>query len=70
MGGIDIGEMFLNFMLHPRMQPYAGVDVTPFFPEELELTESERRFIWEHWGRCGMGFRFFPISSRPRCSVC
>jgi hypothetical protein len=35
MGDIDIGEMFLNFMLHPRMQHHAGVDLTPFFPEEL-----------------------------------
>jgi hypothetical protein len=34
-----------------------------FFPEELELTESKRRFIWEHWGRCGMGFRFSPYQA-------
>jgi hypothetical protein len=60
MGDIDIGEMFLNFMLHPRMQQFAGVDLTPFFPEELT---SELRVLWEHWGRCGMGFRFSPYQA-------
>jgi hypothetical protein len=25
---IDLGEMFLNYFLDPRIQPYAGVDVT------------------------------------------
>jgi hypothetical protein len=60
MGDIDIGEMFLNFMLHPRMQQYAGVDVTPFFPEELG---PDRQLIWEHWGRCGMGFLFSPYQA-------
>lgn len=60
MGDIDIGEMFLNFMLHQRMQQHAGVDLTPFFPEELT---PERRVIWEHWSRCGMGFRFSPYQA-------
>jgi len=60
MGDIDIGEMFLNFMLHPRMQQHAGVDLTPFFPEELT---ANRKVIWEHWCRCGMGFRFSPYQA-------
>jgi hypothetical protein len=60
MGDIDIGEMFLNFMLHPRMQQHAGVDLTPFFPEELT---ANRKVIWEHWSRCGMGFRFSPYQA-------
>jgi len=60
MGDIDIGKMFLNFMLHPRMQQHAGVDLTPFFPEELTVS---RKVIWEHWCRCGMGFRFSPYQA-------
>jgi hypothetical protein len=60
MGGIDIGEMFLNFMLHPRMQPYAGVYITPFFPEELAALPSSHHTLWLHWVRCGMGFCFSP----------
>jgi hypothetical protein len=32
MGDIDIGGMFLNFMLHERIQLYAGVDLTTIFP--------------------------------------
>jgi len=34
MGDIDISEMFLNFMLHPRLQPYARIDLTPYFGKE------------------------------------
>jgi len=60
MGDIDIGEMFLNFMLHPRIQQHAGVDLTPFFPEELT---ASRKVIWEHWCCCGMGFRFSPYQA-------
>jgi hypothetical protein len=63
MGDIDIGEMFLNFMLHERIQPYAGVDLTPFFPEELKETMPGWRCLWEHWGRCEMGFRFSPYQT-------
>jgi len=63
MGDIDIGEMFLNFMLHERIQPYAGIDLTPFFPEELCQSPNGRRFLWEHWGRCGMGFCFSPYQT-------
>ena len=29
----DYGEMFLNFPMHPDLQPYCGIDVTQFFPE-------------------------------------
>jgi hypothetical protein len=63
MGDIDIGEMFLNFMLHPRMQQYAGVDLTPFFPEEVSNSSTARRVLWELWTRCGMGFKFSPYQT-------
>ena len=61
MGDIDIGDMFLNFMLHERIQPYAGVDLTPFFPEEL--SSGTRQVLWERWGRCAMGFKTSPYQA-------
>ena len=35
MSDCDVGEMFLNFMLEPKLRPYAGVDLTFLFPEEV-----------------------------------
>lgn len=53
MWGIDIGEMFLNFCLHPELWPFAGVDLHPYFQDETrpDLT------LWEHWVRCMMGLK-------------
>ena len=61
MGDLDIGEMFLNFILHDRIQPYAGVDLSPFFPEEL--SQDGRVVLWERWGRCAMGFTTSPYQA-------
>jgi hypothetical protein len=33
MADVDIGEMFLNFILHEGVRPYAGVDLTHYFPD-------------------------------------
>jgi hypothetical protein len=52
----DIGEMFLNFFLDPRIRRFAGMDFTKFYPEELD---EIKKFIWEMWNRCAMGFRPF-----------
>jgi len=35
MGDLDIGEMFLNFCLHPKLQKLCGVDLRPYFAEEI-----------------------------------
>ena len=35
MGNLDFGEMFLNFILHERIQVYCRVDLAMFFPEEV-----------------------------------
>jgi hypothetical protein len=35
MGDMDIRDMFHNFMLHEDVQKLAGLDITPFYPEEL-----------------------------------
>ena len=38
----DVGEIFLNFMLEPKLRPYASVDLTCLFPEEVS---AENQFI-------------------------
>jgi hypothetical protein len=59
MGDIDIGDMFHNFVLHESLHRVAGIDLTFFFPEELVMKEK-LKVLWEHWGRCGMGFKSSP----------
>ena len=49
----DIGEMFLNFMLEPKLRPFAGVDLTCLFPEEVSV---EHQLIQGCWERILMGF--------------
>ena len=56
MGDLDIGEMFLNFCLHPALQPFCGVDVKPYFPEEVNPDAT----LWEVWVRCMMGLKPSP----------
>jgi hypothetical protein len=63
MGDIDFSEQFLNFILHEKVQRYAGVDVTPFFPE---LVDSTKHVLWLHWERCGMGFVPSPYNAIQR----
>lgn len=31
MGDLDMGEQFLNFPLHPRLQEHFGIDLRPYF---------------------------------------
>jgi len=46
LGDINIGDMFLNFILHEDVRVVAGIDLTPFFPAELE-GNHHRHVIWE-----------------------
>jgi len=66
LGDVDIGEQFHNLVMHASLQPYAGVDVTPFFPEEI-LTPVEgtrgKQTLWLRWTRCGMGFKMSPYNA-------
>ena len=41
MSDVDIGEMFLNFMIHPDIRPYCGVDLTPYFGEKGRHRDSK-----------------------------
>ena len=64
---LDIGKQFHNFVMHIRLQPYAGVDVTAFFPDEF-LTPAAygkrgKRTLWLRWTRCGMGFKISPYNA-------
>ena len=59
MGDLDIGEMFLNFVLNEEVRQYCGIDLTRVFPEEVQPGEV----LWETWARCGMGFTFSPYQA-------
>jgi hypothetical protein len=51
MDDIDVAEQFYNFLLDLAIQPFCGVDLSPYFPE---LTS------WERWTRCIMGIKTSP----------
>ena len=57
---LDIGEMFLNFMMHKEARQLVGVDITPLFPEEVK---AGKHVVWERWERCGMGLKFSPYQT-------
>ena len=61
MGDINIGDMFLNFMLHEKVRVVAGVYLAPFFSEEAH--QRGIKMIWERWVRCGMGFKTSPYNT-------
>jgi len=46
---VDLGEMFLNYPLDLKIQPYAGVDLRTL---DLEGIQED----WRRWTRCFMGF--------------
>jgi hypothetical protein len=58
MGDLDVGEMFLNFMLETRCSYLAGVDLSKYIQE---LGGNPRH--WARWGRCGMGVRPSPYQT-------
>ncbi len=64
---VDVGEMFLNFMLHPNLRPYCGVDLTPY---ELDLpetsgapTQTSAEKVWVSWDRIAMGLTWSPYQA-------
>ena len=58
MGDLDIGEIFLNFLLHPRLRPYTGVDLRPFVLAADLPPDSDGLL---RWTRMAMGLRLSPF---------
>jgi hypothetical protein len=56
----DVGEMFLNFVLHESVQAICGVDLTKYFPEGVP---EGTQVLWERWTRCTMGLRSSPYQA-------
>jgi len=54
MGDLDLGEMFHNFPLDIDLQPFCGIDMSPYFDEVTS---------WERWVRLMMGLRPSPYCS-------
>ena len=54
----DMGEMFLNFQLDPKIQPFAAINVGP-----LELPSDEFKHQWMEWNWTLMGFKALPYNS-------
>jgi hypothetical protein len=48
---VDLGEMFLNFTLHESLQQFCGVDLMPYFTEDMV---EGCQMLWERWTRCLM----------------
>lgn len=51
---LDLGEMFLNFPMHPSIQPFCGLDLRPY------LDPTSHKTMWERWCRCMMGWKASP----------
>ena len=47
MSDCDVGDMFLNFMLAPKLLPYATVDLVYLFPEGVSPANEFIRGWWE-----------------------
>jgi hypothetical protein len=56
MADTNIGEMFLNFVLHGTLRELAGVDVTHY----REASENPTGVCWGQWTRCAMGLKPSP----------
>ena len=62
---IDIGEMFLNFMLHDDLRALSGVDLKFARSDDVNDEEWERTRpeVYERWCRNWMGLRDSPYRS-------
>jgi hypothetical protein len=57
MWDVDLGEFFLNFILHPTIRLYTFVDFTKYFPNE------EGTALWEAWQQAAMELRLSPYQA-------
>ena len=61
MADMDVGEMFVNFILHESMQALTGIDLTQFFGEKD--SSGEPKLLWERWTRAAMGLKSSPYQA-------
>ncbi len=56
---LDVGEQFLNYKLHVRLQQLMGVDVREVWSQDpaYEPWEASRTGNWERWEHNWMGLR-------------
>jgi hypothetical protein len=52
----DVGECFLNFILHAELRELDGVDLSKFFGDEGGT-------LWEVWDRAAMGVKSLPYQA-------
>jgi hypothetical protein len=64
MADVGIGEMFLDFVLHRKLQVLAGVDLTHYF--QKGNTGSK---VWEVWLRAAMSLRSSPYQAAQAMGV-
>ena len=62
-GDIDVGEMFLNFILHESMQALCGGDLSNFFEEDRPGLQGKSKLLWERWVRAAMGLKSSPYQA-------
>ena len=64
---VDVGEMFLNFMVHPSVRKYLGVDLTPYQLNYDKLSSSKvvdsLGKVWVSWNRIAMGLKWSPYQA-------
>ena len=66
-GDIDLGEMFLNYPLDPRIRPYAGVDTYRNTAKGEKRGLAKR--IFHRWTRNAMGLMSSPYNSTQSFAV-
>jgi hypothetical protein len=60
MADSDVGEMFLNFILHSELRALCGVDLTKYG----DLAQGEFETVtWEVWQRAAMGLKPLPYQA-------
>jgi len=64
---MDLGEMFLNYFMDPKIRPFCGVDVSHFVDKESNEKSLSR---WLQWNRIFMGFRSSPYYAVRTFSYC
>jgi hypothetical protein len=61
---LDLGEMFLNFPMDPKIRPFTGVDLTQLAPHfEDQVGRKSNGKLFERWEHLFMGMRPSPYNA-------